>query len=96
MSSTSTSRTNFLNVLAYIAVVAVGLALFISWVFSALGWNNAISGALQLIAECLAYIVLSCYSFRYARAKGLWWVVAWAVAVVLIVIFVIILGIARF
>lgn len=92
----STSRTNLLNVLAYIAVVAVGLALFISWVFSALNWSNGISGALKLIAECLAYIVLACYSFRYARAKGVWWLVAWAVAVVLIIVFVIVLGIASF
>lgn len=89
----STSKTNILNVLAYIAVMAVGIALLLSWIFKAVGQGGALVTALNLIAQCLAYLVVACYSFSYARAKGVWWLVAWVVAVVLIVVFLI-LGIA--
>jgi len=88
--ATSTKQARLLNILAYVAVIAVGLALALAYLFAKLevGDGNLI-GALYTIAQALAYIVVACYSFFYARAKGTWWLVIWAIAVVLIVVFMI-------
>lgn len=80
----STRRVNLLNVLSYVAVVMVGVALLLGLIFK--GNAGSVAGALNLIAQCLAYLVVACYSFSYARAKGIWWLIAWVVAVVLIVV----------
>lgn len=85
----STRRVNLLNVLSYVAVIMVGVALLLSWVFKAAGLTGQLVGALNLIAQCLAYLVVACYSFSFARAKGIWWLIAWVVAVVLIVVFLV-------
>ncbi len=90
---TSTRRTGILNVLSYIAVIAVGVALLLSWIFKMAGLAGQLVTALNIIAQCLAYLVVACYSFSFARAKGIWWLIAWVVAVVLIVVFLV-LGIA--
>ena len=83
----STRRTNILNVLSYVSVICVGLALLIAWALSFINGAGTVAAALEIIAECLAYIVVACYSFSFARAKGIWWLIAWVVAVVLIVVF---------
>jgi hypothetical protein len=87
--TTRTSSGNgarFLNFLAYIAVIAVGGALLISWVFQG---NGNLAGALTLIANALAYIITACYSWRFARTKGTVYIVVWVVSVVLIAVFMI-------
>lgn len=83
----STRRTHILNVLSYVSVICVGLALLIGWILGAISGAGTVAAAFNIIAECLAYIVLACYSFGFARAKGIWWLIAWVVAVVLIVVF---------
>lgn len=83
----STRRTNILNVLSYVSVICVGLALLVAWILGFVKSASTVASALTIIAECLAYIVVACYSFSYARAKGIWWLIAWVVAVVLIVVF---------
>ncbi len=83
----STRRTNILNVLAYVSVICVGVALLIAWILGRFNGTATVASALNIIAECLAYIVVACYSFSFARAKGIWWLIAWVVAVVLIVVF---------
>ena len=88
-SSTTTKRYGILRVLAYIAVLCVGIALLISAIFKQVGGFANIVTALRTIAECLAYLVIACYSFNYARSRGLWWLIAWVVAIVLIVISVV-------
>lgn len=83
----STRRTNILNVLSYVSVICVGLALLIGWLLSFINGAGTVAAAFNIIAEVLAYIVVACYSFSFARAKGIWWLIAWVVAVVLIVVF---------
>lgn len=83
----STRRVNLLNLLSYFAVIMVGVALLVSWALGFIDGAGKVAGALRVIAEVLSYVVLACYSFSFARAKGVWWLVAWAVAVVLIVVF---------
>jgi hypothetical protein len=84
MSNTNGNGVRFLNLLAYIAVVAVGVMLAIGYFLKGNG------GILNNIANTLAYIVTACYSWRYARSKGVWWIVVWAASVVLIAVFMIV------
>ena len=85
----STRRTGILNVLSYLAVVGVGIALLLSWLLNMVGVTAQVVGALNILAQVLAYIVVACHSFGYARARGTWWLVVWAVAIVLIVVFLV-------
>jgi hypothetical protein len=84
MTNSSGGSTGVLNFLAYIAVVMVGLMLAIAYFLKGNG------GVLGDIANALAYIVTACYSWRYARNKGIVWVVVWGVAVALIAVFMIV------
>lgn len=87
--SSSVRKSNILHMLSYIAVIAVGLALVLSFVFKAFGLTTSLVSALNLIAQCLAYFVVSCYSFGYAKTRGMAGVITWVVAVVLIVVFLV-------
>ena len=83
------SRTSILNVLSYLSIVGVGLVLLLSWVFEMVGLTAQVVGALKILAEVMAYIVVACHSFGYARVRGGWWLAIWVVAVVLIVVFLV-------
>jgi hypothetical protein len=78
---TSSDSVSILNLLSYIAVIAVGVILAIGHFFGGSG------GYLGAIAQALAYIVIACYSWRWARRKGIMFIIPWVVAVVLIAVF---------
>ena len=83
------SRNSILNVLSYWSIVGVGLVLLLSWIFEMVGLTAQVVNAVKLLAEVLAYIVVACHSFGYARSRGGWWLAVWVVAVVLIVVFLV-------
>ena len=83
------SKSSLLSVLSYLSVVGVGVALLLSWIFQMVGLTAQVVNALNIIAEVLAYIVVACYSFGYARRRGGWWLAFWVVAVVMIVVFLV-------
>ena len=83
------SKSSLLSVLSYLSVVGVGVALLLSWIFQMVGLTAQVVNALNILAEVLAYIVVACYSFGYARRRGGWWLAFWVVAVVLIVVFLV-------
>jgi uncharacterized membrane protein YozB (DUF420 family) len=83
------SKSSLLSVLSYLSVVGVGVALLLSWIFQMVGLTAEVVNALNIIAEVLAYIVVACYSFGYARRRGGWWLAFWVVAVVMIVVFLV-------
>jgi len=85
----TTRRTGVLNMLSYLAIVGVGIALLLSWLLNMVGVTAQVVSALNILAQVLAYFVVACYSFSYARARGTWWLVVWAVAIVLIVVFLV-------
>ncbi|MCM1404395.1 MAG: hypothetical protein NC133_02760 [Prevotella sp.] len=85
----STTRRSFLNLLSYLAIVFVGIALLLQAIFNMVGLSAQIVNALNILAQVMAYIVVAFYSFGYARARGTWWLVVWAIAVVLIVVFLV-------
>ena len=85
----STTRSGFLKMLSYLAIVFVGIALLLQAIFNLMGLSAQIVNALNILAQVMAYIVVAVNSFGYARARGTWWLVVWAVAVVLIVVFLV-------
>ena len=85
----TTRRAGVLSMLSYLAVVGVGLALLLSWLLKMVGVTAQVVSALNILAQALAYFVVACYSFSFARARGTWWLVVWAAAIVLIVVFLV-------
>ena len=89
----STSRSNILHVMSYFAVVFAGIALLLSVLLGRINSMAAVANALNILAQFMAYIVVICLSFGYARARGMrggrsvWWLVVWACAAVLLVVF---------
>jgi heme/copper-type cytochrome/quinol oxidase subunit 4 len=82
--ATNGERVRFLNMLAYFAVAAIGLALLAAWLLK----DGQIGGALSIIASVLADIVVACYAFFYAKSKrNIAWMIVWALAVILIIVF---------
>lgn len=72
-----------LNLICFIAVICVGISLLLSKV----GLGGQVSGALNTIAQVIAYLVLIAIScFYIIRRKNVWLWVVWAVSVVLIII----------
>ena len=74
------------NCIAFVGLCLVALVLILQKIFS-----GEVVDALRLIGECIAYFVTAVSAFFYVRSKrNVWWYVAYAVAVVLIIVFVII------
>ena len=89
-STTTTKRTitfrGIVNFISYIAVFCIGIALLLQVCLK----SNSFSSAFQMVAECLAYVVVSISAFFYARNKrSIWYLICWIVAVILIIVFII-------
>jgi len=87
----SAKRNSIINLGAFIAAIFIGVALILTQV----GFADNISNTLEQLATALAFIVVLVCSYVYAeyqwrrksKKNGVWYIVAWAVAVVLIVLF---------
>lgn len=91
-SSTKTNVTvrSTLNIISYISVFCIGIALTLNYVFRKVSLDGGvrIANAFGTVAECLAYLVVSVYSFYFARTKrNNIYIIFWAIAVALIVVF---------
>ena len=76
-----------INLVSFVAVICIGVAL----ILGKIGFLSEIAGALLMIAQTIAYIVVTIVSFFYVyRKRNVWTWVAWSVAVVLIVLYYII------
>ena len=86
-SSGSRTSTGFIiNICSYIAVCVGGLALFISFILSKVGVSASFVGAMQTIANAIAWAVVSFLSFRYIRRRHkLWMWIVWVIAIVMII-----------
>ena len=74
---------SFANLLSYIAVIFVGVALILQKVLD----GGQIAQILKMIAEIFAYVILAISSFAYARSRrSIIFVLVWVVAVVLIIV----------
>lgn len=73
----------FINLVCFIAVICIGVSLFLSKI----GLSGQISGALTIIAQVIAYLVVIVISgFYISKRRVIWLWVIWAISVALIVI----------
>ena len=87
------SSTKILDCLAYFAIMLIALALILHLIFREHSPN--VANAFHAVGECLSYIILSWLGFYWTLRKrgtgwnkrNIWWLVAWIVATVLILIF---------
>lgn len=74
--------------IAFVGLCCVAVVLVLQNILKA---NGDIVNALRLVGECIAYFVTAVSAFFYVRSKrNVWWYVAYTIAVVLIIVFVII------
>jgi type IV secretory pathway VirB2 component (pilin) len=89
--STSRSWHWWVNAIAYVAVIIIGIVLF----FGIFNFRGRIFGVLDQIAAALAYVVVAACSFVYVAGKsrrknGLLYLILWIIAVVLITLYYVI------
>jgi len=86
MAKNSGGWRSVLNLVSYIAIVCIGIALLIGRIGGA-----SLAGAFQRVAEILAYIVTAVSAFYFANARRHWaYYLIWVICVVLIVVLMII------
>ncbi len=80
----------FMNMLAFIGIVVVAIALLISKILALVDVSASAVTALQMVGECIAYIVTMVYAFYFVKNKrNVWWWVAYVAAVVVVVLLII-------
>lgn len=88
--TTTTSRRglgSIINMLGFIGIMFVAIALVLAKIFG----DGDLTHALRLIANIIAYLITGIVAYYYARSKrNVWYFVAWAVAVILIIVFMIV------
>ena len=85
------AKNNWNKVFDFIAFVGLCLVAVVLVLQNILKANGDVVNALRLIGSCIAYLVTAVSAFFYVRSKrNVWWYVAYAVAVVLIIVFIIV------
>ena len=80
----------FVNLMAYIAIAFIAIALILGKILSAVGLSSTVIGALNLIAQVIAYTITAVYAFFYAKAKRhIGWMIAYIVFVIAIIVFLV-------
>ena len=73
-----------LNITSFVAVICIGVAL----ILSRFNFLASVSSALMIIAQTIAYLVVSAVSFFYVyRKRRIWIWAVWIVSIVLIILF---------
>lgn len=73
-----------INLSAFIAVILIGISL----ILSKIGLLSNVAGALQIVAQVVAYAVVSVVSFFYVvNKRKVWTWIIWIVSIVLIVVY---------
>ena len=80
--SSSRSTGSWLALFSFIAVMLLGLALVLSFVF---GWIDV--GYIERVALGIAICIPLVLSYHEARRKSQTWFILWVVATVLVVVF---------
>lgn len=81
---------SFISFMAYIAIAFIAVALILGKIFAAFGLSSTVIGALNLIAQIIAYTITAVYAFFYAKSrKHIGWMIAYIIFVVAIIIFLV-------
>lgn len=77
---------SFLNLVAYVAIFCIGIALLIGRI-----GGNSIASAFRTVAEILAYFVTAFSAFYFAVSRRHWaYYLIWVICVVLIIVLMVI------
>ena len=78
----------FVNLLAYFAVAFIAVALILTKIFSSFPKLVAVTNALTMIAQVIAYSITAVYAFYYAKSKKhIAWMIAYILFVIAIIVF---------
>jgi len=81
---------SIVSFLSYIAIAFIAVALILGKILGAVGLSSTVVGALNLIAQIIAYAITAVYAFAYAKSrKSMGWMVAYIIFVVAIIIFLV-------
>jgi len=81
---------SIVSFLSYIAIAFIAVALILGKILGAVGLSSTVVGALNLIAQIIAYAITAVYAFAYAKSrKSIGWMVAYIIFVVAIIIFLV-------
>ena len=81
---------SFVSFMSYIAIAFIAVALILGKILSAFGLSSSVVGALNLIAQVIAYTITAVYAFAFAKSKkSIGWMVAYIIFVVAIIIFLV-------
>lgn len=81
---------SFVNLMAYLAIAFIAVALLLGKILGAVGLSSTIVGALNLIAQIIAYAITAVFAFYYAKSrKHIAWMICYIVFVVAIIIFLV-------
>jgi len=81
---------SIVSFLSYIAIAFIAVALILGKILGAVGLSSTVIGALNLIAQIIAYAITAVYAFAYAKSrKSIGWMVAYIIFVVAIIIFLV-------
>ena len=79
---------DLLALLAFIAIMLLGLALMLRFILGAIdSVNDGISGWIERVALAIAIFIPALLSYREARRRGTVWFVLWVIAIILVVVF---------
>ena len=81
---------SFVNFMAYIAVAFIAVALIVGKILAAVGLSSTVVGALNIVAQTIAYAITSVFAFYYAKSrKHIGWMIAYIIFVIAIIIFLV-------
>lgn len=84
-STTSLFVSNFMNILAFVAVCVGGIAMFLATILRWFGLTATWINSMQAIANAIGWLALCLLSINYIRRrKKLWIWIVWAIAIVMI------------
>ena len=80
----------FVSFMSYIAIAFIAIALILGKILALVGLSSSVIGALNLIAQVIAYAITAVYAFAFAKSKrSIGWMIAYVVFVVAIIIFLV-------
>lgn len=82
------SRSNLLEIFAYVAIIVSAIAWLIVGINHMTDWNLAprLVGALQLVATILSFIVVAVVAYGFAAAKkGATLIIYWVIVIIFLI-----------
>ena len=80
----------FVNFMAYIAIAFIAVALIIGKILGAVGLSSTVVGALNLVAQIIAYTITAVFAFAYAKSRQhIGWMIAYILFVIAIIVFLV-------